>query len=248
MAEKFGKFRHRWLRAVMARPDLSSLAKSVAYFLIEYANRETGKCFPRMTTLATDASAHRQSIQRTIATLERHGFLRVERTVGRGKSNEYFFIIPPLENATARLPFSTAVTPPVTPAEKATVEDKRQHLDPEKATARLPQLLLSTSSKIQTIPSSQTAPPSGGACSPLDLDKEEANVGNQLGGFEGWMKKHQGKRRLAPDELRYLEQWAEFCEQTADAYSYHDGNGVGGRAYRLAQDAHALLDSGGTEP
>jgi DNA-binding MarR family transcriptional regulator len=65
-------------------------------------------------------------------------------------------------------------------------------------------------------------------------------VGDRLENIEGWLKA--GGRRLTHSEVRSCRSWLELCDQASEIHNAHEGDPIGGWAYRLAQELAALLE------
>lgn len=78
--------RYEWLKAVLQLPEVAASTKNVAAALaIEFANDETGKICPALTTLAEYLKLSIATIKRAIRELVASGWL--DRTEGRGAGN-----------------------------------------------------------------------------------------------------------------------------------------------------------------
>ena len=78
--------RYEWLKAVLQLPEVAGSTKTVAAALaIEFANDETGKICPALTTLAEYLKLSIATIKRAIRELVTSGWL--DRTEGRGAGN-----------------------------------------------------------------------------------------------------------------------------------------------------------------
>ncbi len=78
--------RYEWLKAVLQLPEVAASTKNVAAALaIEFANDETGKIYPALTTLAKYLNLSIATIKRAIRELVTLGWL--DRTEGRGAGN-----------------------------------------------------------------------------------------------------------------------------------------------------------------
>lgn len=58
--------------------ELSPLALKIYISILEYADWKTGKCWPRQTTLAENCGCKRETVNRKIKELIKHGYVRKE--------------------------------------------------------------------------------------------------------------------------------------------------------------------------
>lgn len=92
----------RWLRqghgffsaedVIIDDTRLDAVTGWVYCALARHANAKTGECWPSQTSLARRGGVGRNRIREAIATLDRHGYLLVERR--HGSSNRYFLLKP----------------------------------------------------------------------------------------------------------------------------------------------------------
>jgi len=83
--------RDNWMRAVAAA-ELPHAAARVAIALALHLHVKSGRCTPAAKTLAAESHVPERSIFRCIALLERAGWLKIERAIGRG--NQYTLLTP----------------------------------------------------------------------------------------------------------------------------------------------------------
>ena len=84
-----------WAQAVRACRALSSTARLVAQSLaLDWANRDTGQCNPKRSTLADHLGFSVDTIKRALAELEREGWLAKVAGRGRGVHSSFTFLTP----------------------------------------------------------------------------------------------------------------------------------------------------------
>jgi hypothetical protein len=69
-------------------------AKAVLFCLANYANHESGSCFPGLARIARSTELTERHVKRKIGFLEEHGFIRVSKARDR-RVNAYQLMIPP---------------------------------------------------------------------------------------------------------------------------------------------------------
>jgi hypothetical protein len=83
--------RDNWMRAVLAA-ELPHAAVRLAIRIALHLRVNTGQCDPSCATLAAESHVPERSIYRCIVLLERAGWLKVGRAIGRG--NQYTLLTP----------------------------------------------------------------------------------------------------------------------------------------------------------
>lgn len=77
---------------------LSPLNQAVLFWLWKYANNETGKCFPSISTIALDCCTSRNSVIKAIKELEKCGRIKKQTRKGKhprhNKTNLYTVLVP----------------------------------------------------------------------------------------------------------------------------------------------------------
>jgi hypothetical protein len=89
------KGRDRWMCALAAASDLSTMAIRLALRLCVSFNCKTGQCDPGYRTLAEDMAVSERSVFRAIAELEAGGWIAVDRTGGDNTRNNQFALLIP---------------------------------------------------------------------------------------------------------------------------------------------------------
>jgi len=76
--------------------DLPHRAVAVYLYLQSRADKD-GKCFPSITTVASELKLSKSTVKRALADLEKSGFIRRERRYRKtgGNSSNMYFIRPP---------------------------------------------------------------------------------------------------------------------------------------------------------
>ncbi|GGF77074.1 Helix-turn-helix domain-containing protein [Mameliella alba] len=88
-------WRYEWAAHVRACRALSSTARLVAQVLaLDFANGDTGQCNPSRSTLADHLGMSLDTIKRSLAELEREGWLAKVAGRGRGKKSSFTFLSP----------------------------------------------------------------------------------------------------------------------------------------------------------
>lgn len=97
MSDRFTAEKLAWLEQIATSPDLSPLAKVVAFIIgTKYLNRETGDAWPAIETLAADAGKGKTQVQEAAKTLQASGHITITVTPGgRGKTNRYRPVLKP---------------------------------------------------------------------------------------------------------------------------------------------------------
>ena len=72
--------------------SLSLLERYVLWLLCDYMNDRTGQCYPSIPTLAAKSGATQRGVIAAISTLEKEGFILIQRSPGRG--NRYQIVSP----------------------------------------------------------------------------------------------------------------------------------------------------------
>jgi hypothetical protein len=85
--------RDDWIRAILAS-DLPDAAVRVAIRLALYLRVNTGRCDPSYPILAAESHVSERSVYRLVDLLERKGWIGLQRTRGRGRSNQYALLKP----------------------------------------------------------------------------------------------------------------------------------------------------------
>ena len=85
-----------WQAMAVARKDLTSAFKSIAWVLALHRNVDSGRCDPSFKTLGDESGTSESTAKRAIARFERLGMIAVERTAGgNNHSNHYRLTMPP---------------------------------------------------------------------------------------------------------------------------------------------------------
>jgi hypothetical protein len=92
-AKQTTAFHFAWQRAFAALPVRPSL-KAFAWALALYRNADNGRCDPSYAGLAKAAGVSERTAIRLIHTIERMGWIAIERGGGAGHCNQFTFIIP----------------------------------------------------------------------------------------------------------------------------------------------------------
>lgn len=87
-------------KELAADKTISATAKLLFGQLLEHRNRKTGQCNPEINTLAGEIGAHRTSVMRALAELQRSGRIEIHRTQ---RGNYYKFA--ESQNATSQVAF-----------------------------------------------------------------------------------------------------------------------------------------------
>lgn len=96
----FRSQRHIWDECVRRDNRLSPFARLIAAELVKgFANAETGACFPTNDALAAMFDTTDRTVRRAISDLQKAGWLRCSKGVGRGNVTEYTFILQPGQKA-----------------------------------------------------------------------------------------------------------------------------------------------------
>jgi hypothetical protein len=95
------KGRDRWMCALAAASDLSTMAIRLTLRLCVSFNCKTGRCDPGYRTLAKDMAVSERSVFRAIAELEAGGWIAVDRTGGDNTRNNQFTLLIPSAQVTA---------------------------------------------------------------------------------------------------------------------------------------------------
>ena len=75
--------RDRYVRSILAEPNIDPTDKVVLIGVAYHVNCKTGQCNPAAATLARETALHERTVQRTVKGLEAKGWLFVDRTRGR---------------------------------------------------------------------------------------------------------------------------------------------------------------------
>jgi hypothetical protein len=75
VADSFSRNKMRWLNSVMYSGRLKAMACRVAYVIADRVNKVTGDCWLAHTTIARKLGVSTKTIQRSLRTLERTGFI-----------------------------------------------------------------------------------------------------------------------------------------------------------------------------
>jgi hypothetical protein len=242
----------RFVEWVSTIAELSRLDMAVAIRLVSLFNPRRGYAWPPLDQLAGELGATKRSVIRSIDRLEARGLFDVMRSTGRGHSNEYRPLFENMPDGDAY-----AETKKVTPMSPNPNDEKVTRTSPfnsaldsgERVTFRA-QRVTSQARKgdVAVTPSDLTtgldnrsiaiASPSGDALPPRC---DSPNVGAHLARFESVVLRSilQQPRH---DALRSLSAWSEWLDQIADEYSAHEGDPIGGRAYRLHDHVCGLID------
>jgi Helix-turn-helix domain len=94
------KGRDRWMCALAAASDLSTMAIRLTLRLCVSFNCKTGQCDPGYRTLAGDMAVSERSVFRAIAELEAGGWITVDRTGGDNTRNNQFTLLIPSAQVT----------------------------------------------------------------------------------------------------------------------------------------------------
>ena len=81
--------RHRWLGLVGCDRRLRGGALRVAVLIWRHINEKYGYAWPSIPYMVTQLGLHRATVIRSIADLEKYGWLTVERRVGKHGVNHY---------------------------------------------------------------------------------------------------------------------------------------------------------------
>ena len=85
----FHSGRHNWLGKVNRDRKLPGGAQRVATLIWEHINQKTGYAWPSIPYIADKLELHRTTVMRSIAALERRGWLTVQRRIGKHGGNRY---------------------------------------------------------------------------------------------------------------------------------------------------------------
>ena len=85
----FYRGRHRWLGLVARDRRLKGGSIRVAILIWEHLNAKSGYAWPSFPYIGQKLGLHRATVIRSIADLEEHGWLAVERNAGRHRGNRY---------------------------------------------------------------------------------------------------------------------------------------------------------------
>jgi hypothetical protein len=107
------KKRDAWICRVMGEPSLTMGVRLIAVRLGHHHNCANGRCDPRLQAIAKELCISRRSVIRGIATLERRGWIVVERNVsGTHAGNQFDFLDPPTgDNPLSPVGVTTACHP-----------------------------------------------------------------------------------------------------------------------------------------
>jgi DNA-binding Lrp family transcriptional regulator len=87
--------RFMWGRCIRQAAEISPSAKMLAWALSEqFADNETGECWPKVGTLAEALALSERQVRRAVRELEDGGWLLVERASGRGRASSYRLAFP----------------------------------------------------------------------------------------------------------------------------------------------------------
>ncbi len=86
--------RHEWRDAVLRDPRLSKGCFKIAYAVSSFINAQTNVGWPSINRLAAEVAASPKTAGRHVRTLERSGYLVVNRTNRRRPTNEYSLVLP----------------------------------------------------------------------------------------------------------------------------------------------------------
>lgn len=92
--------RDRWMCALAAASDLSTMAIRLTLRLCVSFNCKTGQCDPGYRTLAEDMAVSERSVFRAIAELEAGGWIAIDRTGGANTRNNQFALLIPSAQVT----------------------------------------------------------------------------------------------------------------------------------------------------
>lgn len=85
----FHSGRHTWLGLVGCDRRLRGGALRVAVMIWRHINEKHGYAWPSISYMVRQLGLHRATVIRSIADLEKHGWLNVERRVGKHGVNHY---------------------------------------------------------------------------------------------------------------------------------------------------------------
>jgi hypothetical protein len=105
----------KWLDALSVAVGKDHFTAHVAMVIGYHMNSDTGETFVGRETIADHIGGHVRTVEHSIQSLERLGFLFVQRARGRGHANTYVMVFP--EKAASTPPLeqeNAASTPPLT--------------------------------------------------------------------------------------------------------------------------------------
>jgi hypothetical protein len=222
----------RFLEWLSRRRDLTVEDLRLSMMLTSLWNENEGFAWPSVETMAKNMGRDQKSIRRQVDRIEKFGVFRVERQKRPGRSmvNRYyprFDQVP--EGAIYDLKKGDTSMPSFIDAdpinERGASQAERGASYPEKGGTNMPPDPRKTLSEEKWNRSPAGASP-GGDASPESISDDDANIGATLAIIES---------RLADGPASEDEQIAieEYLEAICEQYPPHDGDGLGGWAYRL---------------
>jgi hypothetical protein len=128
-------------RTAIARSELRSTAKLVAFVLSLYMSELGDSCFPSIDTIAARSSLSRGAVSAALKTLIDEGWLNRRGGGGRGKSTIYTAVVPETArqeggSETARLSGKPPGSSAETARQEGTTTSRPRHIPRQPATAR----------------------------------------------------------------------------------------------------------------
>jgi hypothetical protein len=241
-----------FIEAMTADPGLSQRELRVGIVLMSCYSTAKGYGAPSLDYVARVIGMNKSSVSRAVDVLERKGYFRVMRASYthwrtpaqhgiRGHANQYrpnwdkITSVTPLNDAAA-LRKVAPVQPKQSPLGCKTSE-VRLHLD-----ATLPDFSsLNKSCAPQRTSPSARCTRSAAQEEPTDWLGNKGEVGKRLERYEAWLRAG-SERRMTAAEVRTARGWLEICDQAAEIHNAHEGDPIGGWAYRLSMELAALLE------
>jgi hypothetical protein len=128
------KDRDAFLRAMLADVELSTTARILTARLALHHDVETGRCIVKYKTLAKEVGVCSRTAIRLLAEAEERGWVSIDRTCGRGQSNNFLLIIP-AEKVTSECHLNEPDAVPEKVTNRVVKGDKSGGMSAEKVTS-----------------------------------------------------------------------------------------------------------------
>jgi hypothetical protein len=89
MSHPFHRNRMRWLNAVFYDCSMSPMSCRIAFLIADHLNSVSGDAWPSIDRIADRLCVSTKTVQRSVKELEQAGWLSVNRSKGRMRSNRY---------------------------------------------------------------------------------------------------------------------------------------------------------------